>query len=451
MSPVWRKRRGFNVRGHTEHEGVAVVRDNQREVIAFRWLDPKTKKKRQADARLPVGDEVKHDRVFEYTGARIETRESARLHACKLSAWLARENAVTALRKHGDKRVVESREGKSSWDVLRQHHENALKLAGASRETIVAYGQAWRYLLGWLKADPLWPHELRKDHLRDFVRYLLDYRTSKGKALGPATVANRARHVKAVLNHGRRELECVALDLESINVGLKTPRQQHRNPVALRPDQLCAILKAAREHDSKANTNQVFPFLAFTMVSGCRRGEGFALRFDPSALGAAESWLDLTRGVVVIWGNKTSRQRILPLNTRPLLKKLLQVLVRDRAQGSDYVFGGALPLAMGAKRTMESGGRVGLNIKLDIKAIQITSGVPFRIKDCRSTLATYMANSNLGLNLYALAGELGHGVEVLQRHYTSHVYLPAEAARADHVEQLLGIGQEIESWLATHC
>lgn len=340
-----------------------------------------------------------------------------------------------------------------TWARFKDEFDKEMETRASSRKTCISYNQAWKFFKRWFeRCGPTVPLGLNKDHLRDFVRFLRQHRITRRLApaslpaqprpLSPHSIAGHARHLRAILNFGRKSLGCIRLDAESVSAGLVTGKLPRLMPVALRPEQLRSILRAAAAHD-KSSGELMFPFLAFLMISGARRGEALALRFEPSTTGAAESWLDLDRGMVVIWGNKTARQRVLPLTTRPQLGRVLKALLDNRNQATEYVFaGGALPPG-------NAGDMLGTAFKTALEDIKKSSGVRFRLNDFRSTCATAIANSNvLGGNLYTLAGELGPAVEVLQKHYASHVAITPEIAAAKTVEAALGIEADVASWIA---
>jgi integrase len=300
--------------------------------------------------------------------------------------------------------------------------------------------------------------------LEGFVEHVRNQPNSRTDApLSPHSVAGIARHLKAMLNFGRRRLACMRLDAEAINEGLSVGRVEVK-PVALTSGNLRNILDATATHDEKHAESELFPLLAFLMITGCRRGEAERLRWKPSAPDAPESWVDFDGGRLLIYGAKTRRQRVVSLASRPTLRKMLETMA-DRAgqKAEPYVFGGELPLAIGDKRRDETNGReawggaddndeletvVGRSLKAAIKAVQEATDFQWKPKDFRSTCATYLANSGLGLNLYVVAGELGHDYAVLVKHYAGHFTLPRKQASAATVEELLGVDSALKGWIS---
>lgn len=451
------KRRAGNKRARQEHPGVTIATQNRRgeKRIVLRFRDPRARQMKQCERLRPDGSPwpfaVNEDRR-EFTP--IVSREAAKPLARRLSDWLWTQIAIIKLEAAGVKvEPVEDAGSAIGWSKLKQEFDQEMETRASSRKTCISYNQTWKHFKRWLERNgPSSPLGLTRDHLRDFVRYLRQYRCERPvsklarsappRPLSPHSISSHARHLRAILNYGRKSLGCVRLDAEAVSAGLVVGKLPRLIPVSLRTEQLRAILRAAATHDARTG-ELMFPFLAFLMITGARRGEALALRFDPSSVGAAESWLDLGRNMVVIWGNKTARQRILPLNTRPLLGSLLRALLDSRKADAEYVFaGGALPPG-------NAGDMLHNSFKDALCAIREASGVHFRLKDFRSTCATALANSNvLGGNLYTLAGELGHAIEILQKHYANHVPATPEVAAAKTVEAALGIEVELNAWIS---
>jgi integrase len=426
----------------------------------FRWKDPETGKVRQCNARNPseaqrqaeiltrrMGD------VAEYEGEPITSLTTARLLARRLSERIQQQQTIMELRRAGvrvdsDGVAGLNAENRVTWKGLCEKHTAELEANAASPDTHRAYKSSWNYFENW-QGKPDWPDKLDVLALRDFVRHLRQYRRANGKPLCDHSIASIGVHVKARLNFGRKFLRCVKLDGETVNMGLKSGRTPHLVPVVLTTDKLREILAAARDYDESTNADILFPFLCFVMVTGCRRGEAQGLRFDPSVTGAAESWLDLPRDLAVIWGRKTGVQRFVPLGKRPLLARVLKVMERGRdKQGEPYVFGRMASLGLGNARVVKLDNGLGVNSKRALKAVKSAAGGGWKIKSLRSTNASMLANSALGLNLHTLAGELGHSVAILERHYARHMTLSPMIAASTTVETLLGIDKEIEAWLA---
>lgn len=429
-------RKGYNKRARSEHPGVTISTEKRdgKKIVALRWRDP-APEGRQGKRRKQV--------VTGSDDLPLSSREAAKPFAVKKSRELAKERAELAA---GAKPVDRD----ANWVNLFEAHAKHLQAKGRATKTLADYRQSWPFLDSW-RTRPARPIDLTVGSLESFVEHVRGYRNTRtGGDLSPHSIAAVARHVKALLNFGRRRLGCVRLDGESINEGLAVGTLQLM-PIALPTSLLRAILDAARKSDDAHPGSQLFPLLAFLMLTGCRRGEAERLRWQPTKPQAAESWVDLQGGRVLIYGQKTRRQRFVPLNTRPALRQMLKAMKEaTNTAGEPYVFGGKLALAIADKREGDPGDAIGKSMKLALAGVQKACPQHWKPKDLRSTCATYLANSSLGLNLYVVAGELGHDYAVLVKHYAGHMELPAKQAKATTVEGLLGIGDLVKSWTAAH-
>ncbi len=428
-------RKGYSKRARSEHPGVTISTEKRdgKQFVTLRWRDPGPDGRRgKRRKQVVTGPD----------GLPLTSREAAKPFAVSKSRELAKENAEIA---DGAKALDRD----ATWLQLFEAHAKHLEAKGRASKTLVDYAQSWPFLESW-RGRPHHPFDLTVGDLESFVEHVRNHKNKRtGGALSPHSVAAIARHVKALLNFGRRRLACVRLDSESINEGLAVGTVQVK-PVALATSQLRAILQAALSYDDGHPDSQVFPLLVFLLLTGCRRGEAERLRWRPSSPSAAESWIDFEAGRILIYGQKTRRQRVVPLGNRPLLRKLLKSLKSEiDTRKEPYIFGGALPLAVADKREGEAGTEVvGKSLKSAIAAVQVACPFDWKPKDFRSTCATYLANSSLGLNLYVVAGEMGHDYAVLVKHYAGHYQLPPKQAKANTLEKLLGISELVQNWLA---
>lgn len=435
-----RKQRGYNRRSRSEHPGVTIAsekRANGSVAIVLRWIHPGTNRRCK-------------EAVKDRNGVPVTSREAAKDAAIAKSIELASER----------KEVDEGREATdrdTTWETLKSRHKKHLEARGRSPKTVADYAQSWLFLTRW-PGLPSRPFKTRKADLEDFVHFVrLQRNTYTGERLAPATVESVVRHIKAVLNYGRKSLSCIRLDAEVLNDALDTGRRATTEPVAYTSNDLNAILKAAKEADSLVRPERhTFPLLATFMLSGCRKGELERLRWFPTAPGKPESYVDFEGDRLVVWSTKTHRHRHVPFRTRPMLRVLLETLKDGIDVGREpYVFGGERSLAVSDRRPPDEadkvvGGekrRLGRSLKQPLLSVRRLSGVPYTLKGLRSTLATHLANSRLGVNLYQVAFELGHDYAVLVKHYASHRELPREQADADTVERLLAIEDAVRVWV----
>ncbi|MBX3461039.1 MAG: tyrosine-type recombinase/integrase [Planctomycetes bacterium] len=355
----------------------------------------------------------------------------------------------------------------TTWEILKAKHIEHLKGKGRSRKTLKDYAQSWKFLETW-PGLPSHPFKLTPLDLQGFTVHLRRHKNRHtGGRLAAASVMSVIRHVKAIFNYGRKALACIKLDGERINFALDPGASEKLEPFSYTPLEMVKILEAAVECDDQARPDaRVFPFIATLMLTGARRGELERLRWFPSTPGAAESSVDFAGQRLLIWSTKTRQHRVVPFGTRPALREILGCVAAERdADAEPFVFGGAKALAIADRRdycggedpagdadgmlddndeTHETSGR---SLKSALKKVRDRSGVRFRPKDCRSTLATHLANSGLGTNLYIVAAELGHDYAVLRKHYAANRILLPEQVQALTIEDLLGIRKVIEGWV----
>lgn len=444
-----RPRRGYNRRSRSEHPGVTISTEKRTDgslAVSLRWTDPGTNRRCKETVRdssgLPVG-----------------SRERAK------AAAVAKSKEIAAERKRlEDGKAPTDRS--TTWEMLKAKHIEHLKGKGRSRKTLLDYAQSWKFLESW-PGLPSHPFKLTTLDLQGFTVHIRRHKNRHtGGRLAAASVMSVIRHVKAIFNYGRKALACVKLDGERINFALDPGTAPRLEPFSFAPSEMVKILEAAIECDGQARSEaKVFPFVATLMLTGARRGELERLRWFPSTPGAAESIVDFTGQRLLIWSTKTKHHRVVPFGTRPTLRDVLECVaaIRD-VEAEPFVFGGAKSLAIADRRDSDRGddsgadaeevlddeetdGTLGRSLKSALKKVRVKSGVRFRPKDCRSTLATHLANSGLGTNLYVVAAELGHDYPVLRKHYAANRILQPEQAKAMTIEDLLGIREVIEGWV----
>jgi integrase len=439
------KPRGYSARAAREHPGVTISEETRQGEKRFllRWREV-----------LPGGRRGKRKACYavDAKGALATSRSKAHAHAVTKSAELKAE--LKSLEN-----LAPSAEFKpdATWSELVAAHAKYLERKGRGRKTITSYGQVDAFLNSW-RSRPALPKQLQLADLEAFGQHVAAHKKQRGESgngqnahddkLSPHSVRTILVHLKGILNFGRKRMKCVRLDGETIAEGLQPPVKAFVRPVALPSSKLRQILDAAKKH----NDGTMFPLLTFLMLTGCRLGEAETVRWTPSKPGAAESWIDFDGGRVVIYARKTSRQRVIPFEKRPALRTLLECL-RDFSDTErlPFVFGGKLPLALRDKREVEmmadDGAKVvGKSGKAALYAVRAQSGADWKPKDFRSTLATFLCNSNLGMNVYAVAGELGHDYAVLTKHYSGQYQLPPKLRDAGTVEAVLGIADLLQEW-----
>lgn len=428
--------RGYSKDAHRDHPGVSISKElrDGKTVMLLRWREA-----------LPGGRTGRRKGCYavmyrdgQPTESVATSRSKAHAHAVAKSKELADERAAL-------KDVSNTKEANpnATWAELLDNHIKHLQRKGRSPATLKSYKQTWPLLESW-RGRPTLPKQVEIGDLEDFAAHVGNhYKKKSAHSIKTALV-----HFKALLNFGRKRVKCVRVSGEDVAEGLQPTRKASVKPVALATPKLREILKQAKAH----NGGGMFPLLAFMMVTGCRLGEAEAIRFKPTKPDAEESWIDFDGGMLFIYGKKTSRQRHVPLDRRPYLRAMLEIM-RDRTDtdAKPYVFGGKLPLALRDKREVEAvdsaGNRIiGKSGKAALYAVRAKSGADWKAKDLRSTCATYLCNSAIGSNLYDVAGWLGHDYAVLSKHYSKQRTLPPRQQKAATVEGVLGIDKLIESW-----
>lgn len=232
---------------------------------------------------------------------------------------------------------------------------------------------------------------------------------------------------KIVLNHLRGLGYAPGLTKDAIGDALKPLSVVLETPDYLTSTQIRRLLEAAQRHDeatfkatraehaglvrpgSTRRHTPIAPFLAFLLLSGCRRGEALGLRWRDLDLGAEDSEGRVV-GEIRLKGatTKTKRARLIGLEVSPALRALLSRLKLGVRSDDHHVFGGEAPYTEDV-------------IDRARKRLCQEYGAPtFTWQQCRQTCATYLVCSS-GIfgnaTVYLAAKQLGHSVEVAQRHY----------------------------------
>lgn len=198
------------------------------------------------------------------------------------------------------------------------------------------------------------------------------------------TVAKELRHLQALLNRLRKRRE-LGLSVDDIADTLEKPTATHERKTYL-----------ADPASFWARCGSLPPvfrdFLRLTLLLGWRIGEGRALQWQDVDLSGD--------GLITIRGSntKTGRGRTVPLVWTPSAKRILEAM-KERSVGP-WVFSvdGERPLGCVRKRLIAAGVPKGSSHVL------------------RRTCATFSVNAP-AIPIYVTAEKLGHGVEMLRKHY----------------------------------
>lgn len=174
----------------------------------------------------------------------------------------------------------------------------------------------------------------------------------------------------------------------------------------LSPDEEAALLKELEHQPQTRN------IIIFAMMTGCRRGEIFDLRWRH---------VDFERGVINIIKTKTKRSRVVMMNPNPVLLALMKEL---RAQAPNA---GRDAFVFPSEKTGE---RL-TDIKHSFHSALKRAGIEdFRFHDLRHTAGTWLADS--GAHITVIASILGHS-----RTSTTERYVHAvDAAKREAMAKL---------------
>jgi len=191
----------------------------------------------------------------------------------------------------------------------------------------------------------------------------------------------------------------------------------------LKPEECQALLRAALSHDAAtyditreehrglrpAGTTRrydaVAPLITFVLLSGCRFGEAIGLRWDQVDLDALDGEGQRS-GEIHLRGSdvKTRQARSIGLDVSPALHDML-ARMHEASGGKGSVFGLTRPQAEAAA-----------------KRLRAEYGAPktFTWQTLRRTCGTYLTNAP-GIfgaaSAYRSARQLGHSVQVAEKHY----------------------------------
>lgn len=245
---------------------------------------------------------------------------------------------------------------------------------------------------------------------------------STSKRRSPMSVNRELSSIKAVLNTWRTRELIPNLHKDDITDALAALPTAYEEPPFLRPAEIKALLAAAMRHDAAtfAETREehagkrekgttlrhtpIAPFVAFLLLTGCRRGEALALAWPMVHLDALDNAgrvvgeIRLPASII-----KTHRARTIGLEVSPALRKILSAL-RLREEGDGAVFGYTAAEVENARARM----------------LEDYGAPTFDWQSLRSTCATYLTNAP-GIfgaaTVFLSARQLGHSVAVAERHY----------------------------------
>ena len=291
-------------------------------------------------------------------------------------------------------------------------------LAWAARAGIRTADEVTRARLVAFKAELL--KERKRTHYKGSKRG--QHKETQGPR-SPHTINRELRSIGTILNYLRKLDLLPRLTSDDLRDGLAKLRTQSERIDYRKPKELQKLLEATLRHDAetfdetraehaghgKAGSTPryttIAPFVACVMLTGMRFSEALNLNWKQVDLEALDNQGN-TVGEIHLAGSgvKTGTARVVGLEVSPALRRLLAVL-RLKTGGKGSVFGLTRGEATAAQRRLEA--EYGAPEGSGWQALRRTAGV-------------FMTNSP-GLfgaaAAFRSAKQLGHSVQVAERHY----------------------------------
>lgn len=278
-------------------------------------------------------------------------------------------------------------------------------------------------------------------------------RATTGEKRSPESTNTYLRTTETLLLHWRSLGLTPTLHRDDISESLKPLRARREPAEFLRTPDLQLLLEAAVKHDTAMYTETrdehagrrplgttpkhtpIAPFVAFMLLSGCRRSEGLSLRWPLVHLDATDRE-GRTVGEIRLPASitKTHQARTIGLEVSPGLHRLLSTIKPTTARSMGHLFCGHQPYTVDLVETARA-------------RLMAEYGAPkFSWQVLRSTCATFLTNAP-GIwgaaTVFLSARQLGHSVAVAEKHYLGeHRGVPREART---LEAAMGIDAQLEA------
>jgi integrase len=226
----------------------------------------------------------------------------------------------------------------------------------------------------------------------------------------PAAVNFELAVIKSMIEALRRT-GTLTLSSDDIADNLRLLSLEHARPDPLRPAQIRDLLTAAARHDE--DHPAIRPLVIFMLLTGMRLGEAKRVTWAD---------VDLHEQTIRVVAGKTKRERTVDMTVSPALARMLTAM---RGAGkSGRVFAG--PTAKARLRLIADYGAPAFQWSTRNSRPGERS-----VPTLRSTCGTYLANAPGifgGASARRTADQLGHSVDVAERHYLGAMRrIPADA------------------------
>ncbi|MEM9461134.1 MAG: integrase family protein [Myxococcota bacterium] len=272
---------------------------------------------------------------------------------------------------------------------------------------------------------------------------------STGEKRSAAAVNCELRAVKTMLQALRVAGRLPSIKhADQITDNMKLVPQDHARPRPLKPTGLRKLLAACQQHDEATFTltrqgdkdaprhEPIAPLVALMLLSGMRLGEALALTWED---------VDLDEREIHVRARKTVHDRSVDLSVSPALERLLTVM-KARGSGRGRVFDGHTgQTASDARRRLIA--------DYDAPPFQWSTRTSRpgqrSAPTLRSTCGCYLTNAPAifgGASAWRSAAQLGHRVDVAERHYLGTLKrIPGDATT---VEAAMEIEDELDALIA---